>query len=222
MSFFRSFATVIFGFILVIASNSVLAKTSKKELIDEVFGKYKSAKMVQLDVKKKVKSELLGKQQVFEGQIYLAQKLFRWDTETPDKSQIIFDGKNIWNVQYPPKEMKSSVNIAKMKLNASTKKQMVIGALLNQSGVTKNFKILKQKNTNGICEVSLEPKTNDMNIKNLTVKIDVKPKLLSMISYEDDLGNLTEIEILKTTFSKSAKAKLFQYQPPKGASVTNL
>lgn len=199
------------------------AKADKKQqIVEEVFTKYKVAKLVTLDVKKKVKSELLGKVQVYEGQIFVAQKYFRWDTETPDKSQIIFDGTNIWNVQYPPKEMKANVNVAKMKLDNNSKKQILISSLLNQEPISKNFKILKETNQDQMTQVDLEPKKNDMKIQNLLVQIDLKTKNLSLISYLDDLGNKIEIEITKTTFAKSANSKLFKYQPPKGASVTNL
>ena len=222
MTFLRLLGLGTLALTMAFSSVSVSAKPNKKVLVDEVFNKYKTAKFVKLDVKKNVKSELLGKHQVYEGEIFLSQKLFRWNTETPDKSQIIFDGQNIWNIQFPPKEMKASLNIAKMKLDSNSKKQILISTLLNQEALTKNFKILNQINSDTTTEVNLEPKTNDLNIKNLKVKIDLKSKTLSLISYEDDLGNLIEIEITKTVFSKISNGKLFKYEPPKGAAVTNL
>lgn len=194
----------------------------KKILVDEVFNKYKNAKFVTLDVKKKIKSELLGKVQIYQGQIFLSHKLFRWDTETPDKTQLIFDGENIWNVQYPPKEMKSQPQVAKMKVDKNTRKQILLSQLLNQEALSKNFKILKEENVDLNSLVSLEPKTKDLNIKNLKVKIENKKKELVLISYMDDLGNLTEIEITKTTFSNEKKANFFKYQPPQGVTVTHL
>lgn len=77
----------------------------KRELIDEVFSKYKVAKLIKLEVKKTVKSDLLAQDKIFDGQIFISQNLFRWDTENPDKSQLLFDGKIIWSTQFPPERI---------------------------------------------------------------------------------------------------------------------
>ena len=118
----------------------------KRELIDEVFSKYKVAKLIKLEVKKTVKSDLLAQDKVFDGQIFISQNLFRWDTENPDKSQLLFDGKIIWSTQFPPKEFKSSPNVAKRRLDKEGRKQLLVSTLLNQEPLTKNFKIIRNLN----------------------------------------------------------------------------
>lgn len=214
MRFFFSFAF----FIFLTATEAAPKPLS----LETVFSKYQGASLVKMDVKKKVKSELMGKTQIFDGQIFISQKLFRWDVQTPEKSLIVFDGKSIWNVQYPPAEFKSPPNIAKMKLDQKSGKQILIATLLNKSSLNKNFKILSAKAINGSVDYSLEPKTTDLSIKNLNVKVDSKKKQIQKISYVDDLGNLTEIEISKTTFLKKSNPQLFRFSPPKGAAVTHL
>jgi outer membrane lipoprotein-sorting protein len=198
------------------------AFAKKKDLVDEVLNKYKSAKLVKLDVRKKVKSDFLGKEQIFVGKIFVSQKRFRWDTETPDKSQLIYDGDMIWNVQYPPKEFKSVPNVAKMKVDKNSKKQLLLSLLLNNEPLSKNFKVLSPTQSEGIINVNLEPKNSELSIKTLTVKIESKKKEITAISYTDDIGNVTDIEISKAVFGGTPDSKLFIFKIPHGATVTNL
>jgi outer membrane lipoprotein-sorting protein len=198
------------------------AFAKKKDIADEVLNKYKTAKLVKLDVIKRVKFEILGKEQVFEGKIFVSQKRFRWDTETPDRSQILYDGDTIWNTQYPPKELKSNPNVAKMKVDRNSRKQLLLSLLLNNEPLSKNFKVLSRTQIDGVINVNLAPKSSELNIKTLIVKIESKKKEISTISYTDDIGNVTDIEISKAVFLQSSDSKLFIFKMPSGATVTNI
>lgn len=198
------------------------AFAKKRELIDEVFSKYKVAKLIKLEVKKTVKSDLLAQDKIIDGKIFISQNLFRWDTENPDKSQLLFDGKIIWSTQFPPKEFKSNPNVAKRKLDKEGRKQLLVSTLLNQEPLTKNFKIISQEQKDGEVAVTLEPKVKDASIQKLIVKIEKKKKEISSISYVDDIGNLTAIDISRTQLLRHPDAKLFKFKMPEGAIVTNL
>jgi outer membrane lipoprotein-sorting protein len=109
-----------------------------------------------------------------------------------------------------------------MKVNKTTRKQILLSILLNQEAISKSFKTLSNTQSEGIIQVTLEPKNSDLNIQKLFIKLDSKSKQIREISYSDDIGNLTSIDIRKTKFENASEKKIFKFQLPSGATVTNL
>lgn len=202
---------VVFGALSAMAAGSPL---------DEIVAKYRTSKLVTMDVIKTVKSKVLSKETKFVGKIYLSQSKFRWDTETPDKTQIIFDGKTIWNVQHPSPELPGPLQVAKSKIDKNTKKQILLATLLGTTDVKKNFKILKTDTKKDERVYFLEPKGSDLQIKDLVIAINGKK--INSISFKDDIGNQTDMTFSNVEFGKKEKSKLFQFSPPKEAQVINL
>lgn len=188
--------------------------------LDDVVSKYRTSKLVSMDVVKTVKSKVLSKETKFVGKIYLSQSKFRWDTETPEKTQIIFDGKTIWNVQHPSVELPGPVQVAKAKVDKNTKKQILLATLLGTTEVKKNFKVLKTEKQKEEKLYFLEPKGSDLQVKDLVIHI--ANKKISAISFKDDIGNQTDMNFKNIEFSKKDKSKLFNYTPPKDAQVITL
>jgi outer membrane lipoprotein carrier protein len=188
--------------------------------LDEVVSKYRTSKLVSMDVVKTVKSKVLSKETKFVGKIYLSQSKFRWDTDTPEKTQIIFDGKTIWNVQHPSAELPGPIQVAKSKVDKNTKKQILLATLLGTSEVKKNFKVLKTEVQKDEKLYFLEPKGSDLQVKDLVIHI--ANKKISGISFKDDIGNQTDMNFKNVEFSKKEKSKLFNYAPPKDAQVITL
>ena len=208
---------------------SVQKETTKKEDLTElnaVIKKYRSAQLVKMNVVKTVKSELMGKETKFNGFIYYAEGKFRWDNDTPEKTQLIFDGQTIWNVQHPPAELGGPLQVAKSKIDKNTKKQILVSTLISTPNVSENFKIKnknkeKTKDNGVVTTFELSPKSSELGISNLKLKTTDK-KAISEISYKDDVGNVTTIQFQNIEFSKKAQSNLFKYVPPKGAQVTNI
>lgn len=192
---------------------------SKNALI-EVTSKYRKSNLVTIQLVKTVKSNLLGKETKYKGTVYLASNKFRLNIDEPDKNQIIFDGKTIWNVQYPPKELPGPVQVAKSKLDKNSKKQILISTLIAKDGIKENFKVTKEEKLDEGTKVTLVPLKNELNIKNLDVVI--KNNKISSINYSDDVGNLTTFVFEKTEFSTKNSTQLFKFKVPKDAQVTNL
>lgn len=192
---------------------------SKNALI-EVTSKYRKSNLVTIHLVKTVKSNLLGKETKYKGTVYLASNKFRLNIDEPDKNQIIFDGKTIWNVQYPPKELPGPVQVAKSKLDKNSKKQILISTLIAKDGIKENFKVTKEEKLDEGTKVTLVPLKNELNIKNLDVVI--KNSKITSINYSDDVGNLTTFVFEKTEFSTKSSTQLFKFKVPKDAQVTNL
>jgi outer membrane lipoprotein carrier protein len=204
------------------------AKTKEKKpasavaVLKEVSKKYRNSKLVKIETEKKVTSDLLGKTTSYQGVIYLAQGMFRWENETPEQSLLLFDGEIIWNVQYPPKDLGGPVQVAKAKLNKNTKSQILISSLIGKEPIDKNFKVIQEKTAYDILSVELQPLSGDVRVKGLTLDVDVKSKQIKKIFYKDDVDNTIDIDMKKTEFLTKENKELFKYKTPKDAQVTNL
>lgn len=191
-------------------------------LFEQAIKKYQKSKMVSMKVEKTVVSEILSKETIYSGRIQLSKGKFRWENETPEKTLLIFDGTTLFNIQYPPKEFKSGVQVAKSKIDEKQKKQILIASLLSPTSAKTKFKVLSEKNENGLTQVEIQPESDDLQIQKLTVSINTKTKKIQNISYKDDVGNLTKMAFSNITFESKTDPKLFQYKIPKDAQVTNL
>lgn len=200
------------------AATVTAKKNTTAPNLNEIVKKYRNTNLVKMKVTKVVKSELLGKETLYKGQMFLSHGKFRWDNDVPEKTQLIFDGITIWNVQHPPKELPGPLQIAKAKVDKNTKKQILISTLLSTNGINENFKV-KPANSEGVFE--LEPKGKDLGVTALKIKTNGKKDIVE-INYKDDVGNQTSLKFDDVEFSKKTENKLFEYTPPKGAQVTHL
>lgn len=203
-----------------ICFSTAFAKAANKNILSDVSAKYRKSNLVTIQLVKTVKSNLLGKETKYKGTVFLATNKFRLNIEEPEKSQVIFDGKTIWSVQYPPKELPGPVQVAKSKLDKNTKKQILLSTLISKDGIKENFKITKEEKVDSGTRISLVPLKNELNIK--TLDVVVKGNKISSISYADDVGNTTFFEFEKTEFSSKSSGQIFKYKIPKDAQVTNL
>lgn len=197
-------------------------KKSSTAVLNDVTKKYRSAKMVKISTSKKVTSELLGKTTNYEGTMYLSQGKFRWENQTPEQNLLLFDGTTIWNVQYPPKDLGGPAQVAKAKLNKNTKSQILITTLLGTQPIDKNFRIVSESSLKDLTTLELKPVAGDLRVKDLTLEVDSKAKLIKKISYKDDVNNLTVIDLNKTDFTVKENKDLFKFKIPKDAQVTNI
>jgi len=216
---------VTFGLILPVvapAKGKEKKSPSAMSVLKEVSKKYRNSKLVQIETDKKVSSELLGKTTVYEGRIYLAQGKFRWETETPEQSLLLFDGETIWSIQYPPKDLGGPAQVGKAKLGKNTKSQILISTLIGKEPIDKNFKILNSSKSENTLSIELQPLSPDLRVKGLTLEVDLKSKQILKISYKDDVENMTVISMKKTEFIAKESKDLFKVKIPKDAQVTNL
>lgn len=201
-------------------SKGVVPKENHTEL-KSVFQKLKNAALVTMDVEKKTKSELMGTETTAPGVIYLSQEKFRWDTDGKEKSRIIYDGKNLWTIQDPPKGFKVPPQVTKMKMDKKSEGQVLLKSLFNDK-FDSQFKVTKTtKTSNGLVYYLVPTKKNETMIHEMEVRIDSNNELKE-ISYMDEVQNKIQVMINKIVVSKKADPKLFQYKPPADAQVTEI
>jgi outer membrane lipoprotein carrier protein len=197
---------------------SVLAKTDFSPTLLSIVDKYRAAALVTMKVDKTIKSELMDKETKYEGEISLSGEKFRLDTKTPEKALILFDGSTLWNVQYPSEDLGGSVQVLKSKINKTNRSQILLSALLDRKSLKKNFKVVKDEKT----KLTIAPLTEDLTVKSIDLVLDADKKVLTEVSYKDDVGNLTTMNFSDIKFSKKQSKDLFKFKVPDGAQVTDL
>lgn len=205
---------------LVLLLVSAVATSATEPDLQQVLSKIHKAQVAKFEVEKKTKSELLGKETVAPGVIYVSANKFRWDTEGDEKSKIIYDGQNIWTVQEPPKGFKAPPQITKMKLDKKTESQVFLNSLF-QENFNKQFTVTKKIKTDTNWEFYLKPKQKSLGVEELIIKVNAKSEI-KQIAYVDEIQNKIVVEISKTTLSSKQNSKLFKYNPPTGVQVNEL
>ena len=166
-----------------------------------------------MGVEKTVTSELLGKETKYQGKIFLANKKFRWENTTPEKTLLVFDGTTIYSEQTPPKELGGVVQVAKGKVDKKTGSHILISSLLG-ADLEKNFKAVEKEKVENLVKYDVTPLSNDLSIKDLKIVLDSKELTMKELSYKDDIGNLTVMRFSNVKLPKKAKNSLFKYLIP--------
>lgn len=200
---------------------SVAGFAAAETTLQKVSKKYRNAKLVEMSVEKTVTSELLGKETKYQGKIFLANKKFRWENTTPEKTLLVFDGTTIYSEQTPPKELGGVVQVAKGKVDKKTGSHILISSLLG-ADLEKNFKAVEKEKVENLVKYDVTPVSNDLSIKDLKIVLDSKELTMKELSYKDDIGNLTVMRFSNVNLPKKEKNSLFKYVIPKGAQVTDL
>lgn len=201
--------------------NSLAPKVDLR-ILNEVTEKYRQAKMVKSNLAKTVKAELTGKETKNIGTIAISEGNFRIETVVPEKSLLVFDGKILWNEQSASEEFGGPAQVTKQILSKSGRAQTLFATLLTKDPVTKHFKINKLEIRGDETFYFAESTNSDFNVKDFKIVIENKKKVVSEISFKDDIGNLTTMKFSEVEFKESSDKKLFNYKPPKGAQVTQI
>jgi outer membrane lipoprotein carrier protein len=215
----KPFKVLLFSSLL--SFTAVAATSNGTAALQKVTKKYRAAKLVEMNVEKTITSDMLGKKPTYEGKIFLGGGKFRWENSKPEKTLLVYDGKNIWSEQTPPPELGGSVQVARGKVDKKTKSHLLLSTLLG-GDVKKNFKVLDEKKDGDTLTVGVKPLQDDLNVTSMSLKLNTKDNVLSQVSYKDDIGNMTTLNFSNVSFQKSEKKSLFKYQPPKGVPVTDL
>jgi outer membrane lipoprotein-sorting protein len=184
---------------------------------------FQQAKLAVLKVEKKVSYELLGTEKIHKGMVFLSKGRMRWETQTPERELIIFDGKTFWNVQFPSEDFPGPVQVSKSTLskgkNEKNSAYQVISKILSGEKLDSEIEIQRKVEKKETIYL-IKSNSSEFQLKDFKV-VFADQRLVSM-SYLDEVENKTKISFLDIEFKKKADAKLFQFKPPKDAKVTEL
>ena len=195
------------------------------KLLYKVKSRYQKAPSVKMDFTKKIKSNFGFDQEsegFFKGLFKKNSHFFR--LEVPKKTLLIFDGKNIWSMTYPPKGFKGPVQVIRGNKDQIQGFDQIWSSLFGSQEIEKNFKIISMKwEKDGEEAVySLSPKDKKISLQSFRLKINHLARVIQELSYKDDLDNWTTYTFKNIRLTEKTDKKDFSFKPPKGAVVEKL
>lgn len=188
----------------------------------DTLGRIQKTKMVEFQVEKKVVSELMAQEKSYQGRAFLSGPLFRFETKSPEKSLVVYDGKVLWVVQYPDPELGGPIQVLRGKVEGPQKDQMLLTELLAKGKLLQSFEISRTGESDGVISYEGLPKEKGMTLQKVMVQVKSKDKELKTLEYIDDVGNKTSLHIQQQKLLKDARPELFRYRLEKGAQVTDI
>lgn len=215
--------SMIFASLSAFAATDATEMTTKDaKMFNTAFSLFKGKNVAKVGVDKTVKMEVLDKTIESSGAITTGGRKIRWETETPEKSLILFDGKTLWTIQYPSEDLGGPVQVMKSKLDEKAKGQLLVRLMTSKDAPSKSFDVLKRTEADGGIRWDLKPKKEDATVKDFAVTVDASKKYLREIEYRDEIGNKTVLKFGRPEKVKDPGKKLFEAEIPKGAQVTDL
>lgn len=202
------------------AQAKVSAETEKS--ITSVFSKYRKSAYVEMKVEKKVVSEIMGTEKNYSGQAVIGSKKFRFESEAPEKALVVYNGKTLWNIQYPAQGAEGKTQAARLAINKKSRGQIFLLELLQGEPMTKEFDLSDEKKEGNTLQVTAKPKTNKYDLSSMSLKFDLKAKRLSEVEYSDDLGNKTTFKLVDQKNLKKVDGKKFDFKPGADVEVVDL
>lgn len=204
-----------------IADAPALRPATKADVakIAAVDKRYRDARSIAMDVSKTLKISALGRERASRGKLLVSRGKMRMEMDSPDRSLLVVDGATAWLVNYPSDEFKGAA-LQVVKANVGSKKarsQAIIG-LLAGGGLLKHFTVV------GFDESSatyfLQPQKQLVEFTRAQARLSADGKDLAQLSYWDELGNETRMDLSNLRLNVEAPASTFKYAPPADADVT--
>ena len=206
---------------LLVANVSVQAKVKQSTLLKDVEAHYRGAQTIKMDVIKVIKLKLMEREKTSDGiiQIKKGGKL-RWETQKPEHSLVLADGKVIWLVDYPA-EAEEKIHVIKATNPVKSQPHALVAFLLGQGRISDDFAVISEEpSRDGAFQLELKPRENIDQVQWLTLLIDKESRSIQKLAFEDAIGNVTELYFKNIEFDKTLAKDTFRFKLPKGAELT--
>lgn len=198
------------------ASAAKEAKLSPKD-VDAVLNKYRQAEAFKAKVKKTTANEVIGNESTGDGKFYFSKGKLRLEMGEPENTTVVYDGKTIW---METRLDEQTVNVTKIKSRELKKNDTLLASLFDKKDLLQSFAMTKAREEDGKKIYTFEPKARiKTEVRGLEIALEGKD--LQRVTYRDDLENRVSFEFKDLQRGTIPSAK-FKYQPPKGASVTDI
>lgn len=159
----------------------------------------------------------LNKVQKADGEVWFKKPgKMRWNYETPNKDQIVSDGKTLWF--YDEEE----AQVIETPLSQVSETQSTTTLLSGLGNIKELFNASFTKDgdisSNGSYLIDLMPKGDDEYNK-VTISVDKKDMMVNILYLYDPFGNLTIVRLNDIKIDGSVSDSLFDFEAPKGVEV---
>ena len=198
-------------FSLTVFRGDVLAK-DLESVVSDIQKTYES--IVTLTFEFTQELSMNGMESLFEATgkaVFKKPGMMRWDYITPDKQQIVSDGKTIWIFQ-------PSFN--QVIVSSFPKERNVARDFLSGMGrLNEDFSIALLEGSSSPYHLKLTPKEPQTNTTGLIIRVNEKTSMVEEFTNFDLLGNATKIKMKKIKINAELSSDLFSFTIPEGAKV---
>lgn len=209
--------------LLSVSSGFAAYATPSQKDVEQTLASYRKSRTFKAKVKKTITQELMGGEpSTSEGDFYYSKGRLRLQINTPEPSTLVYDGQFIWFESRLSDGSDEKIVVTKVKSQQLKKSDSLLAALFGGRDFLKLFKMAKagsEGNLKNYDFVPKEPKTSE--VQSLALILDSKNKEIKKVTYTDTVENKVEFEFSETEKTDVPKNR-FQYEPPKGADITEL
>lgn len=189
-------------------------------LLREVDQKYQKQHGIHLQLKKTIKSGMLGSTKESTGEVWLEKGKMKLVINKPQASKIIAGSQFLWIESAPPEDFEGAkVQVLRASLNSKQAKSQGLIQLLTQGGVLKYFRVSGIQKEADTIRFFLQPDKQAVEFKRAQIEVDKNSKVIQVLRYWDQMDNETTFNFTESEFNKKLSANLFKYNPPKDAEV---
>lgn len=203
-----------------IATNEhVIDHVKSKKLSTEILDKYSAAKFITAAIEKKDEKLTLGTTSSSSGVIKYSLGKFYLILESDKKTELFFKDHKLTLVDYPDqdfdKEGKRKVTI--MSNNIPPFLQSLSNLFSSSKAFFKEFEITESALKDGVLHLKLSPRQG--NLKDFKIEMNIKDKILTSVSFIDDVQTQTTILFKDLKLNKKIPKNTFEYKILKSDQV---
>lgn len=202
--------------LLFVLSIEVYAEENLSAVIDGIQNKYEQINNFQALFTQESEVKALNKTQLAEGEVWFKKPgKMRWNYNTPNKDQIVSDGKTLW---FYDEEEKQVIETPITQVSETQSTTTLLSGLGNIKQLfDASFSDAENIIPNGAYLVDLVPK-GDEEYNKVTIAVD-KDMMVNKIYLYDPFGNLTTVKLADIKTNGGVSDSLFDFKAPEGAEV---
>lgn len=208
---------ILFFLLFAFTVHSNAQDKNLESVIEGIQKKYEQINNFQALFTQTSEVKALNKTQNAEGEVWFKKPgKMRWNYNTPNKDQIVSDGKTLWFYD-EDEEQVVETPLAQVSETQSTT------TLLSGLGNIKelfdaSFADAGDMNLNGGYLVDLVPK-GDEEYNKVTILVNEKDMMVNTIFLYDPFGNLTTVKLADIKIDTEVSDSLFSFKAPEGTEV---
>lgn len=192
------------------STESIFAASKVPQAISKLEKKYSAAQTLSLQFEQIRVSQITKQREKSTGKIYFSRpNRIRWETETPEKSLLVSDGKTFW-FYTPPFSPGDAGQVAERR-SQDVQSQFAQDLLSGSLSVAKDTRIEDL----GSNRFRLTPKKGSAgSVKTAEITIDAKTSTIQKLELIHEDESHLELHFSKIELGKPLDAKLFTFKAP--------
>jgi len=201
-------------FICALMVAALAAPVQAAQITADIQKKYETLTGFKADFKQQLKNAATGQVEERTGSIaYKRPNLVRWETDRPEKEQLIVGKDAVWN--YVPSEKMAS----KSPLSAVFSSKTMIRFISGQARLDEEFIVEEQGTEAGLAKLALTPKQPEPSLVQGYIWVDPVSRLIKSVLLLDFYGNANKLGLDNLVLNPSLSDQIFEFVPPKGVQI---